>query len=164
MSGGIYIIKEGDPEQVLVGEHNGVRMIVLSVKPNEESAQACWEAACGILDTGVFDDSSALIIDIFKASVRHGYITEMPRPKFPLTATNDAEIVREALLGDAAGIDNYGVSNGRDALAALDRILEQRQWYEEALEYYARIRGHPISGSIGWDSGEIALAALSRQR
>lgn len=77
MSGGIEIREGASPEQVLIGEHNGIRVIVLSVKPDEASAAVCWHAACGLLDLGSFDGSAAVIIDILNASVRHGYITEM---------------------------------------------------------------------------------------
>ena len=56
-----------------------MRIIVLSVKPAAESAEACWAAACGLADTFVDAGSEmeALIVDIAKATVRHGYVTEM---------------------------------------------------------------------------------------
>jgi hypothetical protein len=56
-----------------------MRIIVLSVKPDEESAEACWTAACHLADTFVDAGSEmeALIVDISKATVRHGYVTEM---------------------------------------------------------------------------------------
>ena len=78
--GGITIIPH-EAEQVLVGEHLGVKIVVISVKPSKEAARVCWEASCGLLETfmesDMWDDSPALIIDIAKATVRHGYITEM---------------------------------------------------------------------------------------
>lgn len=78
MNGGISIGYQ-EAEQVLTGDHNGMRIIVLSVKPDAESAVTCWAAACGLADTLVEAGSEmeALIVDIAKATVRHGYVTEM---------------------------------------------------------------------------------------
>ena len=77
MTGSIEVREGASPEQVLIGEYNGLRVIVLSVQPTEESARSAWEAACKLVDTGMFEGSPALIIDILKATVRHGYVTEM---------------------------------------------------------------------------------------
>lgn len=76
--GGISIT-HSDPEQVLVGDHEGVDIIVFGVKPGAESATACWDAALGLLkvlqDAG--SEQTALIVDIPNASVRHGFVTRM---------------------------------------------------------------------------------------
>jgi hypothetical protein len=42
-------------------------------------------------------------------------------------------------------------------------LLVRSSRLEEALRYYAREEGHPVSGEIGWDSGEVARAALSAE-
>lgn len=76
--GGITI-QHAEAEQVLTGACDGVQVIVLSVKPDEESAQACWNAACSLVATfkDAGSEAKALIIDIANAQVRHAYITEM---------------------------------------------------------------------------------------
>ncbi len=74
---GITVYEGEEGEQVLMGEHDGIKVIVLSVKPDEESAKACWGASCALIDTGAWEGSPAVIVDIAKATVRHGYITEM---------------------------------------------------------------------------------------
>lgn len=75
--GGITI-DHAPAEQVLTGEHRDVQVIVLSVKPDEESARRCWEAACGLVDTFIEAGSEmeALVVDIAHADVRHAFITE----------------------------------------------------------------------------------------
>lgn len=75
--GGITIHEGLEAEQVLIGEHDGIKVIVLSVKPGEDHAEKCWGAARGLIDTGAFNGSPAVIVDIAKATVRYGYITEM---------------------------------------------------------------------------------------
>ena len=66
-------------EQVLMGEHDGARVIVLGVKPDQESARLSWDAARSLIETlYVGSPPPLVIVDIPNASIRHGFVTEMP--------------------------------------------------------------------------------------